>query len=131
MLSGLAINNNDPLSRRDQGLEFLDVTSRAHISLIDRDREDGRQRDVYRITNNSTSIIDTHLLLVANGLPRQIQLVNGSGRTQAGDPYLRVFLKDGVILPSQAIIVSLVFKRERQDPRVNYRLELLSGLGRP
>lgn len=131
MLSGLAINNNDPLSRRDQGLEFLDVTSRAHISLIDRDREDGRQRDVYRITNNSTSIIDTHLLLVANGLPRQIQLVNGSGRTQAGDPYLRVFLKDGEILPSQAIIVSLVFKRERQDPRVNYRLELLSGLGRP
>jgi mono/diheme cytochrome c family protein len=27
MLSGLAVNNNDPLSRRDLGLEFLDVTS--------------------------------------------------------------------------------------------------------
>ena len=26
MLSGLAIDDNDPLARRDQGLEFLDVT---------------------------------------------------------------------------------------------------------
>ncbi len=131
MLSGLAINNNDPLSRRDQGLEFLDVTSQAHVALIDRDRDDGRQRDVYRITNNSTSIIDTHLLMVARGLPREIQLVNGSGRTEAGDPYLRVYLKDGVIMPGKSIVVSLVFKRERRDPRVNYSLGLLSGQGQP
>jgi hypothetical protein len=139
MPSGLAINNNDPLSRRDQGLEFLDVTSQAHISLIDRDRDDGRQRDVYRITNNSTSVIDTHLLMVARGLPRQIELVNGSGTTQAGDPYLRVFLNDGVIMPGKSIVVSLVFKRERSDHRrderndrgVNYSLGLLSGQGKP
>ena len=131
MLSGLAINNNDPLSRRDQGLEFLDVTSHAHIALIDRDRDDGRQRDVYRLTNNSTSIIDTHLLLVAKGLPRPIQLENGSGRTQAGDPYRRVYLKDGVIMPGQSIVVSLVFKRERNDPQVRYSLGLLSGQGQP
>jgi Di-haem cytochrome c peroxidase len=151
MLSGLATNNNDPLSRRDQGLEFLDVTSQAHIALVDRDRDDGRQRDVYRITNNSTSVIDTHLLMVARGLPRQIELVNGSGKTQAGDPYLRVFLKDGVIMPGKSITVSLVFKSERKgdrdddrkegrkddrkddrkDTRVNYSLGLLSGQGNP
>ncbi len=141
VLSGLATNNNDPLSRRDQGLEFLDVTSQAHVALIDRDRDDGRQRDVYRITNNSLSIIDTHLLLVARGLPRQIELVNGSGKTRAGDPYLRVFLKEGVILPGKSIVVSMVFdgdrkKDDRKDddrknPRVNYSLELLSGQGKP
>jgi Di-haem cytochrome c peroxidase len=135
MLSGLAINNNDPLSRRDQGLEFLDVTSQAQIKLIDRDRDGNRQRDVYRITNNSTAVIDTHLLMVAKGLPRQIELVNGSGTTQGGDPYLRVFLKDGVILPGKSIVVSLVFNRERERdrpaPGVNYSLGLLSGQGKP
>ena len=131
MPSGLAIDNNDPLSRRDQGLEFLDVTSQAHIALIDRDRDGRQQRDVYRITNNSTSIIDTHLLMVARGLPRQIELVNGSGKTQAGDPYLRVFLTDGVIMPGKSIVVPLVFERDRRDPRVNYSLGLLSGQGQP
>ena len=131
MPSGLAIDNNDPLSRRDQGLEFLDVTSQAHIALIDRDRDGRQQRDVYRITNNSTSIIDTHLLMVARGLPRQIEFVNGSGKTQAGDPYLRVFLTDGVIMPGKSIVVPLVFERDRRDPRVNYSLGLLSGQGQP
>ncbi len=135
MPSGRPIDNNDLLSRRDQGLDFLDVTSQAHVALIGRDRDDGRQRDVYRITNNSTSIIDTHLLLVARGLPRQIELVNGSGKTQAGDPYLRVYLKDGVIMPGKSIVVSLVFKSEgkdeRKDSRVNYSLGLLSGQGQP
>jgi mono/diheme cytochrome c family protein len=141
VLSGLATNNNDPLSRRDQGLEFLDVTSQAHVALIDRDSNDGRQRDVYRITNNSLSVIDTHLLMVAKGLPRQIELVNGSGKTRAGDPYLRVFLKEGVIMPGKSIVVSMVFdgdrkKDDRKDddrkiPRANYSLELLSGQGKP
>ena len=132
MPSGLPVDNNDPLSRRDQGVDPpIDVTSQAHVTLIDRDRDDGRQKDVYRITNNSGSIIDTHLLMVARGLPRQIRLVNGSGRTHAGDPYLRVYLKDGVILPGQSIVVSLVFKREERDARVNYNLALLSGQGQP
>jgi hypothetical protein len=135
MLSGLATNNNDPLSRRDQGLEFLDVTSQAHIALIDRDSNDGRQKDVYRITNNSLSVIDTHLLMVAKGLPRQIELVNGSGKTRAGDPYLRVFLKEGVIMPGKSIVISMVFdgdrKDDRKNPRVNYNLGLLSGQGKP
>jgi hypothetical protein len=138
--SGLATDNNDPLSRRDQGVDPpIDVTAQAHIALIDRDRGDGRQRDVYRITNNSLSIIDTHLLMVAKGLPRQIELLNGSGKTQAGDPYLRVFLKDGVIMPGKSVMVSLVFKSEgkddrkdvRRDHRVNYSLGLLSGQGNP
>jgi len=131
MPSGLPPDNNDPLSRRDRGLEFLDVSSQAQVALIERDRDHGRQRDVYRITNASQSIIDTHLLLVAKGLPRQIELVNGSGKTRAGEPYRRVFLKDGVILPGQSIVVPLVFERDRRDPSVSYRLGLLSGQGKP
>ena len=132
MLSGLPIDNNDPLSRRDQGLEFLDVTAQAQISLIGRDRDGGRQRDVYRITNNSASIIDTHLLVVPKGLPRQVDLANGDGRTKAGEPYLRVFLKEGVILPGRSIVASLVFvSGARRDLPTNYRLELLSGQGEP
>jgi Di-haem cytochrome c peroxidase len=143
MPSGLPIDNNDALSRRDMGLEFLDVTSQAHIALIGRDRDDGRQKDVYRITNNGTSVIDTHLLVVAKGLPRQVELVNSSGTTQAGDPYRRVFLKDGAIEPGQSIVVALQFKRdrrddprgewkdERRDARPNYNLGLLSGQGNP
>ncbi len=131
MPSGRPVDNNDPLSRRDQGLEFLNVTSRAQIALVDRDREDDRQRDVYRITNNGTSVIDTHLLMVVTGLPRRVELVNGSGKTQAGDPYLRVYLKDGVIMPGRSIVASLAFKREPGDPLVKYSLELLSGQGQP
>lgn len=131
MLSGLAVDNNDPLSRRDEGLEFLDVTSKAQIVLVDRERDGNKQTDVYRITNNSTSIIDTHLLLVTKGLPKQIQLVNGSARTTAGDPYLRVYLKDGVIMPGKSIVASLVFKGNSKDTQVAYRLDLLSGQGRP
>jgi hypothetical protein len=139
MLSGLAIDNNDPLSRRDQGLEFLDVTSQAQIRLVSSSRGDGQVKDVYRVTNNSTSVIDTHLLLVARGLTRA-RLLNGSGTTQTGDPYLRVFLKDGVIKPGESITATLVFGGERgaDGPRDDarstpprYTLGLLSGQGRP
>jgi Di-haem cytochrome c peroxidase len=140
MPSGLAINNNDPLSRRDQGLEFLDVTSQAHISLIDRDRDhdrgrdrdDGRQRDVYRITNNSTSIIDTHLLVIAKGLPKDVRLRNANGTTSAGDPYRRIFLPNGVLMPGQSIVVRLRFgQRRHDDSSAKYSLVLLSGQGNP
>ncbi len=132
-ISGLAQDNNDPLSRRDAGLEFLDVTAQAQISLIDSDSRGGRQRDVYRITNNSTTVVDTHLLLIARGLPRQTRLDNASGTTSGGDPYLRVFLPSGVLEPGQSIVMPMVFLQQRQPhaPRVHYRLGLLSGQGKP
>ncbi len=131
MLSGLAIDNNDPLTRRDQGLEFLDVTSQAQVSLVRRERQGHRQRDVYRIANNGTTVIDTHLLLVARGLPRHITMTNGSGTTRAGDAYLRVFLDNGVIEPGHSIVATLEFERPPQGPQVHYSLGLLSGQGKP
>jgi cytochrome c peroxidase len=129
--SGLPQNNNDPLSRRDAGLEFLDVTSQAAISRVDRDTDGTRQQDVYRITNGSNSIIDTHLLVIAQGLPHDVRLINGSGKTSGGDPYLRVFLPNGVLLPGQSITRRLNFNRRHNDPPVMYTLSLLSGQGTP
>jgi cytochrome c peroxidase len=131
MLSGRAIDNNDPLSRRDQGLEFLDVTAQALVSLIDSDRKGNQQTDTYRITNNSTSIVDTHLLMIARGLGAGSRLENASGITSNGDPYLRVFLSEGVLLPGQSIVRTLQFKRQSHGPRVLYSLVLLSGQGNP
>jgi cytochrome c peroxidase len=138
-VSGLAEDNDDALSRRDRGFEFLDVTAQVDVELIasdrggrgDDDRGSRRQEDVYRITNNSPDIVDTHLLIVIRGLSDRIRLENASGITSAGDPYLRVFLSDGVLLPGQSIVTSLRFRRESNAPPVSYTLVLLSGQGNP
>jgi Di-haem cytochrome c peroxidase len=131
MLSGLAINNNDPLSRRDQGLEFLNVTSQAVPSRVYSDTLGNRQLDVYKITNNGTTVVDTHLLTIARGLPRGIRLTNASGTTSTGEPYLRLFLDQGVLEPGKSAFAVLLFQRPAHVPRLNYRLELLSGQGNP
>jgi len=135
MPSGLAIDSNDPLTRRDQGLEFLDVTSQLSFRLVDSDRDHGRRTDRYRITNNSTSIVDTHLLLIAKSLSNGVRLVNASGVTSGGEPYLRVFLPEGVLMPGQSIERALTFQRpprsERERPRYTYTLNALSGQGNP
>jgi len=140
--SGRPQDNDDALSRRDMGLEFLDVTSRLQIARIDSGSDNhgeasndhrggGRQEDVYRITNTSSSIVDTHLLIVVEGLADRIQLENASGITSTGAPYLRVFLHDGVLLPGQSLITRLDFRRESHAPPVTYTLRFLSGQGSP
>jgi len=134
MPSGRAISNNDPLSRRDEGLEFLDVTSEATISLLRRgpDEDDDVQKDTYSISNISTSIIDTHLLVIAQGLPPGVRLLNrNSGTTSTGAPYLRVFLPNGVLLPGQSTVQTLRFKRPDGSQPIRYQLTLLSGQGNP
>lgn len=136
-LSGLPQDNDDALSRRDMGLEFLDVTAQAHVSLIKSERQGQRVQRTYRIANNGTSIIDTHLLLIARGLGGGARLDNASGSTRDGDPYLRLFLKDGVLMPGQSIVATLqVSQRGRHDRDdrgrpLTYSLVLLSGQGQP
>jgi cytochrome c peroxidase len=132
MPSGRPRSNDDPLSRRDMGLEFLDVTGMLDAVRTESSRSgEGRQEDIYRITNNSGSIVDTHLLLVARGLSDQVRMENASGTASTGYPYLRVFLPDGVLLPGQSITARLVFKQQPRHPPVNYALTLLSGQGNP
>jgi cytochrome c peroxidase len=76
LLSGLAIDNDDPLSRRDQGLEFLDVTERLRVERVDSHRAGGATEEVYRLANISGSVVDTHLLIVVRGLPSYVRLEN-------------------------------------------------------
>jgi hypothetical protein len=124
MLSGLAIDDNDPLARRDEGLEFLNVTSQATITRLDGEH-DG---NAYRITNAGSSVIDTHLLVIVSGLPSDARLLNASGTTSEGDPYLRLFLPDGVLNPSDSVDVRL---RIAGDEGGRPTFKLLSGQGNP
>lgn len=130
--SGRPQNNDDALSRRDAGLEFLDVTSRLNVQLIGTERQGNRREDVYRITNTSPSVVDTHLLMIARGGSGRIDLANASGKTSNGDPYLRIFLRDGVLNPGQSIVRKLVIKSDQpQLPPVGYTVRMLSGQGKP
>jgi len=131
LLSGRAVDNDDPLSRRDEGLEFLDVTPQVRVERIDSDHSGSRTEDVYRLTNISDSLVDTHLLVIVRGLPARVRLTNASGSTRNGEPYIRVFLRAGVLQPGERITQRLVFSdvgRWRLPP---YRIELLSGQGNP
>jgi len=133
MLSGEAIDDNDPLTQRDEGIAPpIDVTSEASIALVDRDIQGGQQRDVYQITNISTSIIDTNLLMIAQSLPSGVLLIGRhTGVTSNGDPYLRIFLTNGVLLPGQSTVQTLNFKVPQGAAPVSYNLDLRSGQGNP
>jgi len=124
--SGLAPDNEDPLSRRDMGLEFLDVTDRVSIAVS---RSKGQTEDAVRITNDSASVVDTHLLIVVDGLPDRTRLANASGLTSDGNPFVRVFLDDGVLVPGQTIVQRLRFVGGGARP--SYSLRFLSGQGTP
>jgi hypothetical protein len=131
LLSGLAVDNDDPLSRRDQGLEFLDVTQRVRADRIDSRQSARATEDVYRLTNVSDSVVDTHLLVIVRGLPREVQLQNASGTTHSGEPYIRVFLNDGVLQPGEQITRGLVFSDSAERKLPTYEIVLLSGQGEP
>jgi hypothetical protein len=130
LLSGLAIDDNDPLARRDEGLEFMDVTSQLATQLrVETGRDE--QVNVVRITNTSTSLVDTHLLAIVEGLPATVRMENASGITHDGKPYLRIFLPDGVLSPGQSIERNLVFESPSSGVPVRFNLTFLSGQGRP
>jgi cytochrome c peroxidase len=124
--SGLAPNNNDALSRRDMGLEFLDVTKQVGTQITS-----NAGGDTLNLTNTSPTVVDTHLLIIVEGLPQGVELSNASGMTKDSRPYLRIFLKDGVLNPGQSIKEELQFKRPAGMAKVNYTLKLLSGQGKP
>ena len=133
MPSGLAIDDNDPLARRDQGLEFLDVTDQAFIEMMAANRQSslGRRGKMYRITNRGETAIDTHLLVIVKQLPKTVRLRNASGMSRDGDPYLRVFLPNGALLPGQSLRVALRFESRGGILPAAYSLTLLSGQGNP
>ncbi|MBM7071170.1 hypothetical protein JQC92_03825 [Shewanella sp. 202IG2-18] len=137
VISGMAQNNNDPLTRRDAGMEFLDVTDKVETSLYQRIKTDGEQRDEIKIKNSSDYFIDTHLLIIIDGLPDGVTLVNASGMTEDTEkPYLRVFLDDEGVLKagaSKKVTFTLADKRDAdaQSTIDDYVLTLKSGQGNP
>lgn len=133
MPSGLAIDNNDALTRRDAGLEFLDVTARLSTRLVSSIVQGQRQTDQYVLTNASPSVVDTHLLLIVRDLPQGIELTNASGLTASGYPYIRIFLNQGVLEPGRQIFQPLAFTRSTQPSasQPSYKIVLLSGQGKP
>jgi cytochrome c peroxidase len=132
--SGLCVANNDPLTRRDFGLEFLDVTSRIQVtrSRVKRHRFGLVQH--LKLLNTSSEPVDTHLLLVFKGLRSAVEVANAEGLTTNTPadafPYLRVFLPEGELSPGQCISVEVHFYAPRYA-RIDYTLEFLSGQGRP
>jgi cytochrome c peroxidase len=132
MPSGRPRSNDDPLSRRDLGIEFLDVSGVLDVVRVQSNRVNGsRQEDTYRLTNNTQSPVDTHLLVIPTGLPYQTRMENSSGMTNAGTPYLRLFLPNGALMPGESITTRLIFERQPDQPAASYGLTLLSGQGRP
>ena len=128
LLSGRAIDDDDPLSRRDQGLEFLDVSNQLHST---RAGGAGVADEVYQFTNTSDAVVDTHLLIVVRGLPRGVVLRNASGTTKGGAPYIRVFLPSGVLQPGQHISQRFVLDGAPRRQRPTLQFTLLSGQGTP
>lgn len=124
MLSGLAIDDNDPLARRDEGLEFLDVTPQASVQLS----SSSGNKDVWLITNTSNSVIDTHLLVIVTGLSAGVT-VDAKETTTTGKPYYRMFLPNGVLNPGQSF--STTVARAGGGSSSSYTFQLMSGQGKP
>ncbi len=130
MLSGLAIDDNDPLARRDEGLEFLDVGNQLTTN-VQKHKEDADEVDNCQITNTSSSVVDTNLLIIVNGLPSGVRMTNASGTTKSGAPYFRVFLPNGTLNPGQSLEQKLIFQRRQHAPEPRFTLTFLSGQGNP
>lgn len=143
VLSGLAMNNNDPLTRRDEGLDFLDVTSRLRVDKVGFGDSFSGGAAFVKLTNtskpqvtlpgvvDSASAIDTNLLIVVKGLDPLISLANASGTTSSGDPYVRVFLPNGVLTAGDSIVQPLAFVGSTGKGAPSFQLTFLSGQGTP
>ncbi len=134
MPGGLCRTNNDALTRRDFGLEFLDVTSRLSISERAIKKFGYVQIQQLKLTNTSDEPVDTHLLLCFKGLPLGAVVLSAEGRTiglpSRGLPYQRIFLPDGALEPGQTASAYItIYTASRLPMKLN--MDVLSGQGRP
>ena len=130
MASGLPQQSDDALTRRDLGIEFLDVASKLDIST-ESSTEDGVQTDVLTIENTSDEIVDTHLLLLASDLTEGVTLMDTEEVTVDGVPFLRTFLEEGVLEPGASFEATLRFELGDDADEAEYELGTLSGQGTP
>jgi cytochrome c peroxidase len=136
MASGLCRSSNDSLTRRDLGLEFLDVTSRLRLTWRDEHPDAWNRARVQRLRfiNDSSEPIDTDLIVCFRGLPPGVQVVEAEGLTAntptSGLPYVRCRLPEGEIPPGGGFTVVVQFKAPPRT-KISYTLDLLSGQGKP
>lgn len=135
LLSGSAIDDNDPLARRDQGLEFLNVTAQTNMEVTT-----NGSKDTWIISNISGSVIDTHLLVIVTDLAPGVTVDAAEQTTNkalpggtasgepVGEPVYRVFLPNGVLERGASISVEIV---RNGGSSSSYKLKLLSGQGKP
>jgi cytochrome c peroxidase len=146
MPSTLAIDGNDDLTRRDEGLQFLDVTSDLKATSSSK----GNNGDIWLLTNTGTTAIDTHLLVLIEGLAQGVTVdapyktigvvppgadgvVTASVGRPAGhpvtpnEPYYRVYAPGGSLAPGQSISVTVT----RTGGASSYSLRILSGQDHP
>lgn len=136
MASGLCPSSNDALTRRDRGLEFLDVTSRIVVTLrrVDRDARNNIQSHNLALTNISSEPVDTHLIICFMTMTAGVTVMGAEGVTRttpvAGVPYLRVFVPGGVIQPGEVMDLTVRLSAPAALD-VSYTLDMLSGQGKP
>jgi len=107
-----------------QGFRFLDVTPQASVQLI----SSMGNKDDWLITNTSSSVIDTHLLVIVTGLQAGVT-VDAKEASTTGKPYYRMFLPDGVLNPGQSFSTTVV--RAGGGSSNSYTFQLMSGQGKP
>lgn len=136
MPSGLCASSDDALTRRDRGLDFLDVTDRIAIAErgVDFDPATGIQTHHLTLTNITGGPIDTHLLMCFVGMPSGVEVVGAEGQTishpSPGVPYMREFLDGGEIPAGEQVDVDVRLRTGSSDA-VTYYIDFLSGQGRP
>jgi hypothetical protein len=136
MASGLCRSSNDSLTRRDLGLEFLDVTSRLLLSPPRVQNDPWNRAHVHRLklSNTSGEVVDTDLIVCFKGLPRGVKVIGAEGLTretpESGLPYLRFRLPGGEIPPGASFNFVAVFYAP-PNTKISYTLVVLSGQGKP
>jgi cytochrome c peroxidase len=135
--SGRNIGSNDSLSRRDRGLEFLDVTA-GLTTAMDAGSMDPAHATMHQqvmLTNSGTTPIDGDLLVILTRMPAGEALMNGEGQVShmdgmIGMPYLRLRFMDGQLAPGASVPVEMQLQMTG-TPSGEYGFRLLSGAGVP
>jgi len=153
MPSGLAVDDNDALARRDQGLQFLDVTSSIAITS-----SSSGSIDTWVLANKGSTAIDTNLIVIFkvtdSGVTLDTQLKTAGTIPPGGDgvvtdpntihgfkdsakgvaapanlPYYRIVLPGGQLGPGQSI--GLTVKRSGGSSSSYTAQQVLSGVDVP
>ncbi len=139
MPSGLPPFNDDPLTRRDFGMELLDVTDRVRVrrdvlrpdapdAAASRPRRARMERLV--LTHRGGDPIDTDLMIVIRRLPEGATLMNRSGMTRELPepllPYRRLFLASGTLEAGASLEIDLRFSLPPRA-RLDYDVVVYTG----